>query len=231
MNIYAIGDLHLSGFSPKPMSVFGEHWTGHWLKIKEYWQKNVEDHDIVLIPGDLSWAMHLEEAAVDIAEICAQIGRKVIIKGNHDYWWNSLSQVNSLLHNETYAMQNNSISFGDYVIAGSRGWITPANNQYDAAKDEKLYLREASRLENSLNHAKKTAPSAQLIAMMHFPPSDNKGTPTLFTDLFESYGATHVVYAHLHASSIQSALSGKVRNVEYQLVSCDATKFQLAKII
>ncbi|MGI5850069.1 MAG: metallophosphoesterase [Christensenellales bacterium] len=231
MNVYAIGDLHLSGFSPKPMNIFGEHWVDHWTKIKESWYHLVSDNDIVLIPGDLSWALRLSEAESDIADICALPGKKVLLKGNHDYWWNSLSQVNSLLSNETYALQNNSVCFDEYVIAGSRGWTTPGTNQYNPDQDEKLYIREAGRLEFSLQHAKKSAPDARLIGMMHFPPSDMRGAKTLYTDLFESYGATHVVYAHLHSSSINYALSGKVRGVEYSLVSCDATNFKLAKII
>ncbi len=231
MNVYAIGDLHLSGASPKPMDIFGGHWTEHWEKIKENWRSHVLSGDIVLLPGDLSWAMKLSEAAVDISDICLLPGKKIIMKGNHDYWWSSLSQVNSLLTNETYALQNNSFVMGEYVIAGSRGWIIPGNYQYKPEEDEKLYVREAGRLESSLKHARKAASEARLIAMMHFPPSDRQGAKTLYTDLFEAYGAEHVVYGHLHHSSIAGALSGNVRGVNYTLVSCDALGFKLAKIV
>lgn len=230
MNIYAVADLHLSGFSPKPMNIFGEHWDGHWEKIKSSWLEVVRSEDIVLIPGDLSWAMRLDEARGDLSEICAMPGVKLIIKGNHDYWWGSLSQVESLLSNETYVIQNNSRSFGGFVFAGSRGWTVPGSKQYDPAEDEKLYLREAGRLELSLKHAKKTSPAARLICMMHFPPADANGTPTLYTQLFEQYGVTDVVYGHLHSASIRGALSGIVRGVRYTLVSCDATEFKLVKI-
>ena len=230
MNIFAIADLHLSGFTPKPMHVFGDHWSGHWAKIQKSWNTLVHDDDIVLIPGDLSWAMKLSEAKVDIDMICAMPGRKVLIKGNHDYWWSSLAQVNAMLSNNSYALQNNSVKFGDFVIAGSRGWTCPGTNQYNAQTDEKLYLREAGRLELSLKHARRSAPDATLVCMMHYPPTDQNGSGTLYTELFEKYGAAHSVYGHLHSGSIQNALSGNVRGVNYTLVSCDATDFKLARI-
>ncbi len=231
MSIFAIGDLHLSGALPKPMDIFGGHWTEHWSKIKEHWISAVTEDDLVLIPGDISWAMKLAEAAADLDEICSLPGTKLIMKGNHDYWWSSLSQVESLLSNRTFALQNNSFIFGEYVIAGSRGWTCPVNNQYKADEDEKLYIREAGRLESSLKHAKASAPDAKLIGMIHFPPSDRQGSETLYTGLFESYGAEQVVYGHLHAGSISGALSGIVRGVKYTLVSCDATDFKLVKIV
>jgi predicted phosphohydrolase len=231
MNIFAIGDLHLSGFMPKPMDVFGEHWNGHWDRIKKSWLSLVGNNDLVLLPGDLSWAMRLSEARKDISSICEMPGNKVLLKGNHDYWWGSLAQVNALLSNKTFALQNNSLVFGDYVIAGTRGWLCPANRQYNAETDEKLYKRESGRLELSLSHARKTAPDKQLIGMMHYPPSDQDGSPTMFTELFEKYGASHVVYGHLHAASIKGALSGTVRGVQYTLVSCDATDFLLHRLV
>ncbi len=231
MNIYAIGDLHLSGFLPKPMDVFGEHWNGHWDKIKEDWHIRVKSDDVVLLPGDLSWAMRLDEARIDIGCICAMPGIKILLKGNHDYWWGSFTQVNSLLSNNTFALQNNSLEFGDYVFAGTRGWLCPSNRQYTAATDEKLYKREAGRLELSLSHARKTAPDKQLIGMIHYPPTDQDGSPSLYTELFEKYGVCDVVYGHLHASSIKGALSGSIRGVRYALVSCDATAFKLHKVV
>lgn len=230
MSIYAIGDLHLSGALPKPMDIFGTHWSDHWSKIKEHWQITVAEDDLVLIPGDLSWAMKMSEASVDLNEICSLPGTKLIMKGNHDYWWSSVSQVNSLLSNKTFALQNNSFIFGEYVIAGSRGWTCPVSYQYNREEDEKLYMREAGRLEMSLKHAKQAAPDAKLICMIHFPPSDRQGSQTLYTDLFESYGVEQVIYGHLHAGSISGALSGTIRGVKYTLVSCDATGFKLVKI-
>lgn len=230
MNIYAVGDLHLSGGASKPMDIFGGHWAGHWDKIKENWLAVVEEHDLALLPGDLSWAMKLSEAASDLGEICSLPGKKVIMRGNHDYWWSSLSQVNSLLSNDTYALQNNSFVFGEFAIAGSRGWLIPGNYQYKP-EDEKLYVREAGRLESSIKAARAAAPGARLICMIHFPPCDRLGTRTLYTDLFEAYGAEHVVYGHLHASSIEGALSGAVRGVNYTLVSCDALGFKIARIV
>jgi predicted phosphohydrolase len=231
MNIYAIGDLHLSGESPKPMDIFGDHWADHWPRIKESWQHTVSDDDIVLIPGDISWAMKLEEARCDLIAIGALPGRKIIMRGNHDYWWGSLSQVQSLLPSHMFALQNNSFVFEDCVIGGTRGWLCPGNHYFSAASDEKIYLREAGRLELSLAHARKQAPNARLIGMIHYPPSDQSGSRTLFTDIFEKYNTETVVYGHLHAGSIRGALNGKVRGVSYKLVSCDAIGFQPVKIV
>ncbi len=230
MNIFAIGDLHLSGMAPKPMDIFGGHWSDHWERIQNNWQQCVKSDDLVLIPGDISWAMRLEEARSDLQQIGQLPGSKIILKGNHDYWWGSLSQVQSLLPEGTHALQNNSFLFGSHIIAGARGWVCPGNRNFAADTDEKIYLREAGRLELSLSHARKLAPKATLIGMMHYPPSDQSGNITLFTDLFEKYGAQQVVYGHLHAASIRGALSGNVRGVCYTLVSCDATDFQLVRI-
>ncbi len=230
MNIYAIGDLHLSGTAPKPMDIFGDHWTDHWPRISQDWQHKVTDDDMVLIPGDISWAMRLEEARCDLDEIGKLPGQKIIMRGNHDYWWGSLSQVQSLLTGRTHALQNNSFVFGDYVIGGTRGWLCPGNRYYSADSDEKIYKREAGRLELSLAHARRQAPDARLIGMIHYPPTDQSGGHTLFTDIFEKHGAEQVVYGHLHAASIRGALNGVVRGVSYKLVSCDAIGFQLVKI-
>jgi predicted phosphohydrolase len=230
MSIFAIGDLHLSGQSPKPMDIFGDHWTDHWPRISQSWQQSVGNDDVVLIPGDISWAMRLEDAKCDLDEIGALPGHKIIMRGNHDYWWGSLSQVQSLLPPHMYALQNNSFVFGDCVIGGTRGWLCPGNHYYSASSDEKIYLREAGRLELSLSHARRQAPNARLIGMIHYPPTDQSGSRTLFTDIFEKYNAEQVVYGHLHAASIRGALNGVVRGVSYKLVSCDAIGFQLVKI-
>jgi uncharacterized protein len=231
MSVFAIGDLHLSGASPKPMDIFGDHWTEHWSRVKENWLSIVTEEDLVLIPGDLSWAMKLEDAAYDLDDICSLPGTKLIMKGNHDYWWSSLSKVNSLLSNNTFALQNNSFRFKESVIAGTRGWTCPGTNQYNPAEDEKLYIREAGRLELSLKIAREASPGGLLIGMMHYPPSDKYGTSNLYTDLFEKYGAAEVVYGHLHSASIPGALSGNIRGINYTLVSCDAIGFSPLKII
>ena len=213
------------------MDIFGDNWADHWTNIQQSWHDTVTDDDLVLLPGDLSWAMRLSEAAGDIAAICAMPGTKVIMKGNHDYWWGSLSQVQSQLSNNTHALQNNSFVFGNVVIAGSRGWVSPGNKLYDAATDEKLYLREAARLELSLSEARKKAPDKPLIGMMHFPPTSQQGGPTRFTELFEKYGAAHVVYGHLHADGIKTAMPAVLGGIPYTLVSCDAAQFEMTHIL
>ena len=230
MRVFAVSDLHLSGFAPKPMDIFGDKWTGHWDKIKDDWQSRVKSEDVVLMPGDISWAMKLSEAKTDLDEICAMPGRKIMLKGNHDYWWSSLAQVEALLTNDTYIIQNNSIVFENCVFAGSRGWYFPEYKAYSKEKDEKLYLREAGRLRLSLSCAKKTAPEKELICMMHFPPSDAAGTRTLFTDVFEEFGAKKVVYGHLHSVNETNLLSGFLRGVKYTPAACDFNDFKLIEV-
>ena len=150
------------------------------------------------------------------------------MRGNHDYWWSSLSQVQSAMRACT--PQNNSFVFGDYVIGGTRGWLCPGNHYFSPDSDQKIYLREAGRLELSLSHARRQAPHARLIGMIHYPHRPVR-QPHAFTDIFEKYGAEIVVYGHLHAGSIRSALNGTVRGVHYKLVSCDAIGFQPVKIV
>lgn len=229
MSIYAIGDMHLSGSCAKPMDIFGDHWEQHWDKIRENWESTVCCDDIVLIPGDISWAMKLSEAVTDLKAICSLPGTKLIIKGNHDYWWSSLAQVESLLFNDTHALQNSAFLYGSYVVAGTRGWLCPGMSQFESS-DEKIYVREAGRLELSLQAARKLSPNGETICMMHYPPSDKNGAPTLFTEIFEKYCVSRVVYGHLHAAGIQGALSGNIRGVDYSLVSCDAVDFCPKKI-
>ena len=168
MGIYALGDLHLSHASSKPMDVFGPNWAGHEQRIQAAWTAMVAPQDIVLLPGDISWAMHMEEAAPDLAFIAGLPGRKVLLRGNHDYWWSSLSKVRSRLQPGMYALQNDAMELDGALYAGSRGWTLPPYAQ--DADDQRIYARERMRLEMSLKAARANDGSAPLIAMMHYPP-------------------------------------------------------------
>ena len=134
MRIFAIGDPHLSLDSDKPMDIFGPKWGHHAERIAEAWHETVSEEDLVLVPGDISWAMHLKNAAADLKFIGDLPGRKVILRGNHDYWWDSLSKVRSALPPSMYALQNDALVIGGIAIAGSRGWTCPGSLNFDAQK-------------------------------------------------------------------------------------------------
>ncbi|MDE6372128.1 MAG: metallophosphoesterase, partial [Clostridia bacterium] len=169
MDIYAISDLHLSFSEDKPMDVFGACWEGHWQKICDDWKSKVKDDDVVLIAGDISWAMTLENALLDIGEIAKLPGKKVIVKGNHDYWWNSVSKIRKALPKDFFVIQNDAIKFGDVVICGTRLW----NLTNQSLSDKKINEREKIRLELSLESALKLKEDGdRLVVMCHYPPFD-----------------------------------------------------------
>ena len=218
MKLFAIGDLHLSDGS-KPMDVFGAGWTDHFEKIRADWLARVAEEDVVLLPGDLSWAMTLSQAVPHIAGVCALPGRKVFIKGNHDYWWNSLSQLRALLPKNAFALQNDSVCFDNgLTIAGTRGW-EPKDSEHH------VYKRELIRLRLSLEDALARHPS-RLVVMMHYPPFEQPGVPTEFTELIAQYPVTDVVYGHIHAGFNTQNVC-RFNDVTYRLVSCDTLGFKL----
>ena len=230
MSLFAIGDLHLSGGSDKPMDIFGPQWDRHFLKIRENWERLVRPEDTVLIPGDISWAMRLEDAVPDLEAIGELPGRKILIKGNHDYWWNSVSRVRRALPEGMTALQYDAADAGGAVVCGTRGWLIPGEENPLSPEDEKIYLREAQRLEMSLDAAAKIAEGRPLIVMMHYPPLTTGCRETLFTKLIEERGAETVVYGHLHGEGIRSGFSGEQGGTRYRLVSCDSLGFAPERI-
>ena len=168
MAVWAISDLHLPA-RQKPMDVFGPQWTNHFERIREDWVERVQAQDVVLLPGDLSWAMHLEEAQEDLARIGALPGIKLLLRGNHDFWWSSIGRVRRMLPEGCFALQNDSLLLDGVLFAGSRGWTIPAEPDGDS-DDARIYRRERQRLEMSLRNARERSADAPLIAMMHYPP-------------------------------------------------------------
>ncbi|NMD37573.1 MAG: serine/threonine protein phosphatase, partial [Christensenellaceae bacterium] len=220
MNIYAIGDLHLpGGKKPKTMDIFGEVWNNHFEKIKENWFLNVSEKDIVLIPGDISWALRLDDVVDDLKEISQLKGKKLFIKGNHDYWWNSLSKIKSIAADNMHFIQNNVYQNDEYIIGGTRGWVIPNSPQTSGEADKKIFERELQRLKLSLDFMANS--KKERIAMMHFPPVLSNGIETEFTKIFEAYNVKKVVYGHLHGEGTQEAFNGVLNGVEYALVSAD----------
>jgi hypothetical protein len=225
MRLFAIGDLHMSGGDEKPMDVFGPQWDRHFFHIRDNWQATVHEEDTVLIPGDISWAMQLKEAEPDLREIGELPGHKVLCKGNHDYWWNSISQVRSVLPESIRALQHSAADLGEAVICGTRGWLIPTQEQPLTSQDEKIYRREAERLRLALEEGRKIAEGRPIIAMTHYPPLLANQRHSLFTELMEAFGVSDAVYGHLHGAGIQAGFTGEYRGIRYHLVSCDSIGF------
>ena len=231
MNIYSISDLHLSGMNPKPMDIFGPGWEGHFEKICEDWNNKVTDEDVVLICGDISWGITLEEGLFDLKRLCPLKGKKVFIKGNHDYWWNGITKLRGRAPDSTfYFLQNDSVKFGDVVICGSRGWTCPGSLDY-TEQDNKIYLREAERFKLCFASAQKLREEGdKLIAMIHYPPYSLKYGHTLFTQLFEENAVDFAVFGHIHGEAYFPFRS-QSNGVQYILTSCDKVDFRLQKIL
>lgn len=222
MTIFAIGDLHLSHAVPKPMDVFGDTWTNHTQHIESNWNAQVLDTDTVLIPGDISWAMTLQEALPDLKWIGSLPGNKVMIRGNHDYWWNGIGKVRGIMPPRTYAIQNDSVVSSTYSICGTRGWLLPSHPNF-SNEDEHMVNREVHRLRLSLEHAAKKG--LPIICMIHYPPIAPHGCSTPFTDVIEAYPVTYCIYGHLHGSAHRFATNVTRGTVRYQLVSADYVHF------
>lgn len=226
MKVFAISDLHLSLAEPKPMDIFGSNWDNHWEHIRTAWHKEIGNDDVVLIPGDISWAMKLEDAAVDLCSIGELPGKKVILRGNHDYWWSSLAKVRAAMPDNMVALQNDSFVFEDLIVCGSRGWTCPGCMTF-SLDDEKIYNREVLRMGLSLESARrKRKTGSKLIAMTHYPPFNEKQEASQFVKLFENNGVSIAIYGHLHGKSCRSAFEGTLGSVEYKLVSCDHLGFK-----
>ena len=227
MAVWAISDLHLPA-RQKPMDIFGAHWQNPFERIREDWLARVSGEDIVLLPGDLTWAMHLEEALEDIARIGELPGKKLLLRGNHDYWWSSIGRVRRALPEGCFALQNDSMLLDDVLFAGSRGWQIPGEPDGDS-DDARIYRRERQRLEMSLNNARAKCADAPLVVMMHYPPRGENLDG--FSDILKRFGAEHVVYGHLHGAGLAGAIRGEVDGIFYHQVSCDGLDFKVERIL
>ena len=230
MALYAIGDLHLSLASNKPMDVFGAGWTNYVERIREGFSALTED-DVTVLCGDLSWAMGLEESLEDFRFIDALPGRKYIIKGNHDYWWGGVGQVRRALPDGMMALQHDVADLGDLVVTGTRGWTFPTEDTPLSKDDERIFNRELIRLELALTAAQKAAAGRPVLLMLHYPPLYQTERDTAFTRLIEQYQVHTVVYGHLHGAGLRAGFNGTWNGVRYMLTSCDALGFRLAEVV
>lgn len=233
MQIFGLSDLHLSFASDKPMDVFGEHWRDHAVRMAAAWDEQVGADDVVLVPGDISWALRLEQAAADLAWIGARPGRaKILVRGNHDYWWSAIGKVRQALPAGVLALQNDAVDLGEVVVTGSRLWSCPGALDF-GADDEKVYLREIERLKLSLQAGRKLAGERPLIAAIHYPPfaADRARSSTAYSDLLEQFAVKLCVYGHLHGRAAhRTAFEGTRGGVAYRLIACDHLDFRPARV-
>jgi predicted phosphohydrolase len=247
--VYAIADLHFPGDRGKTMEIFGEGWRDHPAKIARDWDARVRDEDVVLVPGDISWAMRLEGAREDLAWFADRPGRKLLVRGNHDYWWESIRKVRGAIPRSCRAIQNDAwIDEGGCVaVAGARMWDVPGLAMgdifegggsgelgggpppRDPAETERIFAREMGRLEASLRGL--PASEATRVAMLHYPPTNAALEATPVTDLLERHGVSICVFGHLHALREGVEFGGVRGGVRYVLASADAVGFRPVEIL
>ena len=234
MSIYTIGDLHLSFSQNKPMNIFGDNWNGHADKIRKNWIEKVNKEDFVVLPGDFSWAMYLKDTYKDFEYLEKLPGNKILLKGNHDYWWSGLSKMNEYLKENNFNninfLYNNSYLVEDTIISGTRGW-----NLTDSEDNEKMLNRECIRLKLSLEDGiNKFGRNKEIIVFMHYPPISKAGISNGYTkkyiSIMKQYGVKKCYYGHLHGTSHSEAIEGNVDGIEFYLVSSDYLDFDLVKV-
>ena len=233
MAIYAIADLHLSFSQNKPMDIFGDNWKGHEEKIKQNWIQKVKDNDLVLLPGDFSWSMYLKDSLKDFQFLHSLPGKKLLLKGNHDYWWTTITKMRNFLEENNLKnidfICNNSYEYNGYIISGTRGWVFSENEE-----DKKLIKREAIRLELSIQDGiNKYGKQKPIIVCMHYPPiikTVNQNINIEFMNIMEKYNVQTCIYGHLHGLAIKDAIEGVIDGIKLKLVSADSLNFDLYKL-
>ena len=234
MSIYVIADLHLSFENNKPMDVFGDNWENHAIKIKKNWVSRVKENDLVVLPGDFSWAMYLKETLKDFEFLSSLPGKKILLKGNHDYWWTTLNKMKTYLKEHNFNnidfLYNNSFFFENKILVGTRGW-----SLLDSENSQKMINRENERLKISIEDGiKKYGNDKKIICFMHYPPISSKNIlENKNLEIFKTlkrYGITKCYYGHLHGTSHKEAVNDIVEGIEFKLISSDYLNFDLIKI-
>lgn len=232
MTIWAIADLHLSFGTPdKKMDIFGKHWKDHAEKVEKNWRQVVDSKDLILLAGDFSWAMNSSQVRGDLDWLESLPGIKVMIRGNHDYWWQSIGKVRRELPPSCHVIQNDAFIWEGVAVGGTRLWDTPEFNfgsEASTAEDEKIFVRELQRLEASLKAMPQDA--RQKIAITHYPPVGLDLQPTRATLLLEKYGVSISLFGHLHHLKAEEPQFGKLNGISYQLTACDYLNFHPLKI-
>lgn len=234
MSIYTIADLHLSFLHNKSMDIFGENWENHAEKIEYNWKNTVTENDNVILAGDFSWAMYLKDTELDFKFLNSLPGNKILLKGNHDYWWTTIAKMDRFIQDNGYKnihfLYNNSYLIEDKIIVGTRGW-----NILDTSNDSKMIKRENARLELSIKDGlKKYGDGKEIIVFMHYPPINkndmSENEPTEFIETLKKYKIHKCYYGHLHGLSHKEAIEGEIEGIEYKLISADYLNFNLIKV-
>lgn len=220
MRVFAIADPHLSRVRPKPMTIFGPAWQGHPEAFFRGWREVVGPQDLVIVAGDISWAMRLSEALLDLMDLSVLPGEKVLLKGNHDYWWPSISRLRAVLPEGMYALQNDALVLKGVAVGGTRGWEYPPKTP----EDERIFAREVERLELSLK-AVRARPYRHLILAFHFPPFGPGGEPTALLQKAVEANPEAIVYGHLHGADPER-LPKAYNGIPLHLVAADVLGFR-----
>lgn len=222
MALYAIGDLHLSLAKNKPMDIFGDVWQDHTEKLRAGFS-TLKDEDVCVLCGDISWGMGMDETLPDFKFIDALPGRKIILKGNHDYWWNTVTKIKKFFADNGIRtvdiLYNNFFEYGEYAICGTRGWFY--EEEKGGEHDRKIMMREVMRLEASL----KAAGERKKLVFLHYPPKYQFYTCSEIVELFKKYEVRLCCYGHIHGKGCRYALNGWSGGTEYRLVSADNVMF------
>ena len=228
MSLYAIGDLHLSFANDKPMDIFGEAWRNHAEKLITGFSC-VQPEDVTVLCGDLSWAMGLEQALDDFLFVSGLPGKKLILKGNHDYWWSTAAKAKRFFEQNGIEnleiLNNNCFVYGDVALCGTRGWFY--EEEKDEEHDKKIMRREIMRLETSLN----AAGEREKLVFLHYPPIYQNYECTEILELFREHKVKLCCYGHIHGRGIPGAFRGWRDGTEYRIVSADAVNFKPVKIL
>lgn len=235
MSIYVMADLHLSFAQSKPMDIFGDNWENHAEKIKQNWIGKVKEEDYVILPGDFSWATYIEDTKDDFAYLNKLPGNKILLKGNHDYWWTTLASMRRFIRDNGFTkidfLYNNSYCIDEEIIVGTRGW-----NILDNEENGKMIKREVARLELSIQDGiNRYGKDKKMVAFLHYPPIINnvscKQEENDFINILKKYGIKKCYYGHLHGNSYEDAVIGEIDEIDYRLISADYLKFDLVKVI
>ena len=229
MALYAIGDLHLSLGTDKPMDIFGGRWINHTEKIKNGFQI-LGPEDVCVLCGDISWAMNLEESIEDFKFIDSLPGKKLILKGNHDYWWNTAAKMKAFFEAACIKtidiLHNNSFRYGDAAICGTRGWL--ADDAFSAAQNKKIMDRENLRLRASLQAA---GDAREKLCFFHYPPRFKNTVCYDIISAMDEHDVKTCIYGHLHGEGHRLAVRGIVDGIDYEIVSADFVGFVPQKIV
>lgn len=226
MAIFAIGDTHLSLGTDKPMDVFGGRWNDYARKLKENWEREVGENDSVIIVGDVSWAMNYDELKADFEFLDALPGKKYIVKGNHDFWFDTMKKNREFTERCGFStidfINHSCVVIEDTAVCGTRGWFAP--EQQNTPHDQKIFARELSRLRAALTEAKATG-KTDIVAAIHYPPLYRTYECPDIMNMLTEYGVSTCVYGHIHSSAVKNSIEGEFFGVEYLLVSADTMDF------